>query len=169
MAAGPSSSSLSAVSKYTSFMLMRVHCVGYFSSVKTEVSLCSSSMSSSSTLRLRIGASFDFVFDEALVAGTALGLVLEVTGIRFPFAASLADGWGFLAALEGIIILFLVEIALMDALPFRFGALDSFESTDDVTESESSSVSAMLSTVSTSSSSSSSLSSPDSDSSSFRV
>ena len=87
MAAGPSSSSLSAVSKYTSFMLMRVRCVGYLSSVKTEVTLCSSSMSSSSTLRLRIGASFDFIFDEAIEAGIALGLALEVAGIRFPFAA----------------------------------------------------------------------------------
>ena len=105
--------------------------MGYFSSVKTEVTLCSSSMSSSSTLRLRIGASFDFVFDIVLVAEIALGLALEVAGIRFPFAASLADGWGFLAALEGIMILFLVEIALVDALPFRFGALDSFESPDD--------------------------------------
>ena len=104
-------------------MLLSVRCVGYFSSVKTEVTLCSSSSSSSSTLRLRIGiSSFDIVFEEVLVAGIALGLAFGAAGILFPLAGSLADedDWEALAALEGTMILFLVEITLPVVLPFRF-------------------------------------------------
>ncbi len=122
-------------------MFMSVRCVGYFSSVRTEVTLCSSSSSSSSTLRLRIGrSSFDFVFEEELVAAIALGLAFGAAGILFPLAGSLADedDWEALTAcLGGTMILFLVEITLPVVLPFRFLALDSFESTDADSEAES--------------------------------
>ena len=81
--------------------------MGYFSSVKTEVSLCSSSTSSSYTLRLRIGiSSFDFIFEEVLVAGIAFGLAFGAAGVLFPLAGSLADAvdWTALATLEGTMI-----------------------------------------------------------------
>ena len=68
--------------------------MGYFSSVRTEVILCSSSSSSSSTLRLHIGkSSFDFVFEEELVAGIALDLAFRAAGI-LPLAGSLAFWYG---------------------------------------------------------------------------
>ena len=89
--------------------------MGYFSSVKTELSLCSLSTSSSCTLRLQIGiSSFHFDFED---------LAFGAAGVRFPLADSLEDvvDEAAFATLKGTMIVFLVEIALLyDDLPFRF-------------------------------------------------
>ena len=86
-------------------MLMSVRCLMYFSSDRTEVSLCSSSLSSSSTLRLRAEVvSFGFDFEELLAVVSAFGLVEGAAAVFLDRADSRVDVTGGvgLVALEGI-------------------------------------------------------------------